>query len=172
MVHMDAQSRSADELLDIVDEQDHVIGQRLRGEVYERRLRHRSTSIQVRDSRGRIFVHQRTPTKLIFPSQYDVVVGGVVGAGESYDTAALREAEEELGVSGLPEPEFRFKFLFETPDYSWFLQVYEVVCDLPVQPQAEEVSWWDWLPLDDLEARLPTWDVVPDGLECHRRLHS
>ncbi|MDJ1134398.1 NUDIX domain-containing protein [Streptomyces iconiensis] len=169
---MDAQSRSADELLDIVDEQDRVMGQRLRGEVYAHRLRHRSTSIQVRDPEGRIFVHRRTPTKLIFPSMYDVVVGGVVGAGESYDAAALREAEEELGVTGLPMPEFRFKFLFETPEHSWFLRVYEVVCALPVHPQAEEVAWWDWLPPDTLEARLPTWDVVPDGLECHRRLHS
>ncbi|MER7035334.1 NUDIX domain-containing protein, partial [Streptomyces albidoflavus] len=26
----------------------------------------------------------------------------MVGAGEEYDAAALREAEEELGVSGLP----------------------------------------------------------------------
>ena len=171
MVAMDAQPRSADELLDIVDEQDRVIGQRLRGEVYARRLRHRSTAIQVRDPEGRIFVHRRTPTKLIFPSMYDVVVGGVVGAGESYDTAALREAEEELGVSGLPAPEFRFTFLFETPDYSWFLRVYEVVCALPVHPQDEEVAWWDWLAPSTLETRLATWDVVPDGLECHRRLH-
>ncbi|GAA2632385.1 NUDIX domain-containing protein [Streptomyces axinellae] len=165
-------ARSADELLDIVDERDRVVGQRLRGEVYEKRLRHRSTSIRVRDGAGRIFVHRRTPTKLIFPSMYDVVVGGVVGAGEDYDTAALREAEEELGVSGLPMPERQLKFLFETPDYSWFLQVYEVVCTLPVQPQAEEVEWWDFLSEDELERRLPGWDVVPDGLECHRRLNA
>ncbi|MBO8193119.1 NUDIX domain-containing protein [Streptomyces oryzae] len=171
---MTEQGRAADELLDIVDEQDRVIGQRLRGEVYAQRLRHRSTAIRVRDATGRIFVHRRTPTKLIFPGLYDVVVGGVVGAGEDYDTAALREAEEELGVSGLPQPARRLKFLFETPEFSWFLQVYEVVCTLPVQPQPEEVAWWDFLPEDELERRLADWvaeaAVVPDGLECHRRL--
>ncbi|MFE0765021.1 NUDIX domain-containing protein [Streptomyces smyrnaeus] len=171
---MTQQGRSADELLDIVDDQDRVVGQRLRGEVYAERLRHRSTSIRVRDAAGRIFVHRRTPTKLIFPGMYDVVVGGVVGAGEDYDTAALREAQEELGVSGLPQPERRLKFLFETPEFSWFLQVYEVVCTLPVKPQPEEVEWWDFLPEDELERRLAGWaaagHVVPDGLECHRRL--
>ncbi|CAL9395812.1 NUDIX domain-containing protein [Streptomyces sp. enrichment culture] len=173
---MTEQGRSADELLDIVDEQDRVVGQRRRGEVYARRLRHRSTAIRVRDERGRIFVHRRTPTKLIFPGMYDVVVGGVVGAGEDYDSAALREAEEELGVSGLPMPERRLKFLFEAPGFSWFLQVYEVVCTLPVRPQAEEVDWWDFLEEDELERRLAGWEaaetVVPDGLECHRRLSA
>ncbi|NGO70105.1 NUDIX domain-containing protein [Streptomyces boncukensis] len=169
---MTPQGPSADEPLDTVDAEDRVVGVRPRGEAYARRLRHRSTSVQVRDAQGRIFVHRRTPTKLIFPSMYDVVVGGVVGAGEDYDAAALREAEEELGVTGLPMPRRRLKFLFETPEHSWFLQVYEVVCTLPVQPQAEEVAWWDWLEEDELERRLGTWSVVPDGLECHRRLRE
>jgi 8-oxo-dGTP pyrophosphatase MutT (NUDIX family) len=171
---MTEQARAADELLDIVDEHDRVVGQRLRGQVYAERLRHRSTSIRVRDAAGRIFVHRRTPTKLIFPGMYDVVVGGVVGAGEQYDAAALREAEEELGVSGLPQPQLRLKFLFEAPGFSWFIQVYDVMCTLPVRPQPEEVEWWDFLPQDELERRLAGWaaegKVVPDGLECHRRL--
>ncbi|UNS96204.1 NUDIX domain-containing protein [Streptomyces tubbatahanensis] len=173
---MTERARAADELLDIVDEHDRVVGQRPRGEVYAERLRHRSTSIRVRDARGRLFVHRRTPTKLIFPGMYDVVVGGVVGAGEDYDTAALREAEEELGVQGLAMPERRTRFLFETPEYSWFLAVYEVVCTLPVRPQAEEVEWWDFLAEEELERRLAGWErdglVVPDGLECHRRLSA
>lgn len=169
---MNDQPRSADELLDIVDEEDRVIARHPRGEATLRRMRHRSVSVQVRDPRGRIFVHRRTPVKLLFPSMFDVVVGGVVGAGETYDEAALREAEEELGVSGLPMPELRLKFLFETPEYSWFLQVYEVVCPLPVQPQVEEVAWYDFLTDEELERRLPEWDVVPDGLECHRRLQE
>lgn len=168
------QGRSADELLDIVDEQDRVVGQRLRGDVYAERLRHRSTAVRVRDARGRVFVHRRTPTKLIFPGMYDVVVGGVVGAGEDYDAAALREAEEELGVSGLPRPERRLKFLFETQEHLWFLTVYDVVCTLPVRPQPEEVEWWDFLAEDELARRLARWEadglVVPDGLECYRRL--
>lgn len=169
---MTGEMRAADELLDIVDERDRVIGTAPRGEAIARRLRHRSVSVQVRDPEGRIFVHRRTPVKMVFPSMYDVVVGGVVGAGESYDEAALREAEEELGVSGLPAPLERLTFLFETPDFSWFLRVYEVVCALPVDPQPEEVAWHAFLTEEELARRLPGWDVVPDGLECHRRLEQ
>ncbi|WP_055488234.1 NUDIX domain-containing protein [Streptomyces sp. WMMB 322] len=171
---MTEEALSADELLDIVDEDDRVVGQAPRGEAMARRLRHRSTSVQVRDPLGRTFVHRRTPRKLVFPSMYDVVVGGVVGAGESYDDCALREAEEELGVRGLPAPEPRFTFLYESPEHTWFLRVYELVCELPVRPQPEEIDWWDFLPEEELERRLtlPQWQVVPDGLECHRRLRA
>src|SRR5690349_16371913 len=101
---LDGAMSAADEILDIVDENDVVVGQSPRGEAYARGLRHRCVFIQARDARGRLFVHRRTPTKLVFPSLYDMFVGGVVGAGESYDSAALRDAEEELGVSGLPRP--------------------------------------------------------------------
>ncbi|MEU0246260.1 NUDIX domain-containing protein [Streptomyces sp. NPDC006235] len=161
----------ADEILDIVDENDRVIGQSPRGEAYARGLRHRCVFIQARDAEGRIFVHRRTPTKLVFPSLYDMFVGGVVGAGEAYDTAALREAEEELGVTGLPHPRYLFKFLYDNgAGQTWWSAVYEVRCDLPVQPQAEEVAWHDFLPEEEVRRRLGDWEWVPDGLAAYERL--
>ncbi|MFF4546191.1 NUDIX hydrolase [Streptomyces sp. NPDC001435] len=164
---------AADEILDIVDENDQVIGQFPRGEAYARKLRHRCAFIQVRDREGRIFVHRRTPTKLVFPSLYDMFVGGVVGAGESYDDAALREAEEELGVSGLPRPTFLFKFLYaDEAARTWWSAVYEVRCDLPVRPQVEEVAWHDFLTEEEVERRLGEWEWVPDGVSAHERLKA
>jgi isopentenyldiphosphate isomerase len=162
---------SADEILDVVDENDQVIGQLPRREVYADGLRHRCVFIQARDARNRIFVHRRTPDKLVYPSLYDMWVGGVVGAGETYDDAALREAEEELGVTGLPQPEFLFKFLYDDGNgHSWWSAVYEVRCDLPVHPQPEEVAWHTFLTDDELRARLPEWEWVPDGLAAYERL--
>ncbi|MEV5439175.1 NUDIX domain-containing protein [Streptomyces sp. NPDC052682] len=164
---------SADEMLDIVDEHDRVVARSPRGEAYAKGLRHRCVFIQVRDAEGRIFVHRRTPTKLVFPSLYDMFVGGVVGAGEPYDEAALREAEEELGVSGLPRPEYLFKFLYDDgAGRSWWSAVYEVRCALPVRPQAEEVAWYDFLPEDEVERRLRDWEWVPDGLAAYERLRA
>ncbi|MBE8476712.1 NUDIX hydrolase [Streptomyces justiciae] len=164
---------AADEILDIVDEHDQVVGQSPRGEAYARGLRHRCVFIQARDADGRLFVHRRTPTKLVFPSLYDMWVGGVVGAGESYDDAALREAEEELGVSGLPKPAFLFKFLYDGgARRSWWSAVYEVRCELPVSPQVEEVAWHDFLTEDEVERRLTEWEWVPDGLDAYARLRA
>ncbi|WP_217196949.1 NUDIX hydrolase [Streptomyces buecherae] len=166
----DETPRSADEVLDVVDERDQVVGQAPRGEVYARGLRHRCVFILARDAAGRVFVHRRTERKLVFPGLYDMFVGGVVGAGESYEEAALREAEEELGVSGLPAPTPLFAFCFERPGKSWWCHVYEVRCDLPVDPQVEEVAWHAFLTEEELAARLGEWEWVPDGAEAYERL--
>lgn len=161
----------ADEILDIVDENDQVVGQAPRGEATARGLRHRCVFVEARDARGRLFVHRRTATKSVFPSHYDMFVGGVVGAGESYDDAALREAGEELGVAGLPRPEPLFKFLYEGDGHhTWWSYVYQVRCELPVRPQAEEVAWHTFLTDAEVERRFGDWTWVPDGLETYRRL--
>ncbi|MFG2643956.1 NUDIX hydrolase [Streptomyces sp. NPDC048370] len=164
----------AEEVLDVVDEHDEVIGQAPRGEVYARGLIHRCVFIQARDAEGRIFVHRRTPAKLVYPSMYDMFVGGVVGAGESYDDAALREAEEELGVSGLPRPEPLFRFLYDSGGVAgkWWSAVYRVRCELPVDPQVEEVAWHAFLPEAEVVARLGEWAWVPDGLAAYERLRA
>ncbi|MBP0459279.1 NUDIX domain-containing protein [Streptomyces montanisoli] len=172
-----------DEILTVVDEDDHVIGRAPRGEVYAKGLRHRATAILVRDAGGRMFVHRRTATKLAFPSLYDVFVGGVVGAGESYDDCALREAGEELGVAGLPRPEPLFRYLFELPGGrgAWWTAVYELRCESTVHPQVEEVAWHAFLPAGELDARLRgevppggagtavPWEFVPDGRATYER---
>ncbi|MFI5844257.1 NUDIX hydrolase [Catenuloplanes sp. NPDC051500] len=161
-----------DEILDIVDENDEVVGQAPRGEVYAKRLRHRAAFILARDAEDRIFVHRRTAEKLVFPSHYDMFVGGVVGAGESYDLAAHREASEELGVTDLPQPTPLFRFLYETPQHTWWSAVYEVRCTSPVAPQPEEVAWHAFLTQDELDARLPEWQWVPDGFAAYQRLRK
>ncbi|MEU7020882.1 NUDIX domain-containing protein [Streptomyces sp. NPDC046203] len=164
---------SAEEVIDVVDEDDRVIGRAPRGEVYARGLIHRVSFVQVRDGQGRIFVHRRTATKPLYPSLYDMFVGGVLGAGESYDDAALREAEEELGVTGLARPAPLFRFLYDGGAAGkWWSAVYEVRCDLPVHPQVEEVAWHAFLPEAEVAARLGDWPWVPDGLAAYERLRA
>ncbi|MFH8612338.1 NUDIX hydrolase [Streptomyces sp. NPDC018029] len=161
------------EMITVVDENDDVVGAAPRGEAYARGLRHRCVFVLARDAEGRVFVHRRTPVKMVFPSLYDMFVGGVVGAGESYDDAALREAEEELGVRGLPRPTPLFKFLYDDgAGKSWWSYLYEVRCELPVRPQVEEVAWHSFVTEDELERRLDEWEWVPDGLDAYRRLRA
>ncbi|MFB7273591.1 NUDIX domain-containing protein [Streptomyces sp. NPDC056244] len=165
---------AADEILDIVDEDDRVVGRAPRGEMYAKGLRHRCVFVFVRDADDRVFVHRRTAEKLAFPSLYDMFVGGVVGSGESYDEAALREAEEELGVSGLDRPVPLFPFRYDAEDGSIRENafVYTVRCELPVNPQAEEVAWHAFLREEELERRIGEWAWVPDGLAAYERLRA
>src|SRR5262245_32721356 len=90
-----------DELVDIVDELDRVIAVVTRRQMRAERLRHRAVFIAVQGSDGRLLIHQRSPAKDVRPGAWDIAFGGVVATGEPYDLAALRELEEEIGVSGV-----------------------------------------------------------------------
>jgi isopentenyldiphosphate isomerase len=158
-----------DELLDVVDESDRVVGQARRADVYGQALLHRCVFVLVRDPAGRVFVHRRTDTKLTFPGHYDMFVGGVVGAGESYDSAAVRESTEELGVPLVAVPVFRFRFLYRDPVLGgWWSAVYTLDHAGPVAPQESEIAWHTWLPPADLDTLPGPW--VPDSTEAYNLL--
>jgi isopentenyldiphosphate isomerase len=162
---------SAEEILDVVDAADRVVGQAPRAEVYARGLIHRCVFVLVRDGAGRVFVHRRTAGKLTYPSRYDMFVGGVVDAGETYDEAARREAGEELGVAGLAAPTRLFRFLYRDEHYgAWWSTVYELRHDGPVHPQAEEIAWHDWVSGAELDRMRASLSWTPDSLEAYERL--
>lgn len=158
---------SAEELVDVVDESDGVIGVATRREMRAQNLLHRNASVMCLTSRGEVYVHQRQHTKDLFPSLYDLFASGVVGAGESYDAAAARELGEELGVVG-PVPEPLFKHRYEGPGTRSFTMVYRVVWDGPIVWQAEEIAWGAALPLADVAANTQGFPYVPDGWEVLR----
>lgn len=158
-----------DELVDLVDEENRVLGRASRREVRGKNLLHRGVGILCRNSRGEIYVHRRTQTKDIFPGMYDMLVGGVVGAGEADEDAARREIREELGIDG-PRPRYLFHHLYVGPRNRAWVALYDVVWDGPIRHQESEVEWGTYLPLPDILARLAEWEFVPDGLEIFRRL--
>ncbi|HZJ50829.1 MAG TPA: NUDIX domain-containing protein [Actinomycetota bacterium] len=79
------------EIVDVVDEDDNVVGYAARAEVRARKLLHRGATIVCRDSYDAVYVHRRTADKDVFPGMYDACLGGMVGRGESYEAAARRE---------------------------------------------------------------------------------
>jgi 8-oxo-dGTP pyrophosphatase MutT (NUDIX family) len=157
-----------DELMDVVDEQDRVVGQATRREVRRRRLLHRFAAVLCRDPAGRLYVHRRTDDKDVYPGMYDMTAGGVLGTGERYLDAARRELAEELGVAG-PELRFLFKHRYRGPENPSWSALYEVTWDGPVTPQASEIAWGAFLSLDELDVRLATWPFCPDAAETYRR---
>ena len=93
---------SSAEWVDVVDDDDRVVGRVTRPEIRTRNLLHRAVYVFVLNTRGELFVHRRTATKDVYPGYCDPTIGGVVGTGEEYDAAAERELAEELGLIGVP----------------------------------------------------------------------
>ncbi len=92
-----------DELLDIVNEQDRVIGQALRSACHGNpELIHRAVHVLVFNGRGRLLLQKRPLHKDVQPGRWDTSVGGHLDVGEGYYQGALREMGEELGIVGRP----------------------------------------------------------------------
>jgi isopentenyl-diphosphate delta-isomerase len=88
-----------EELFDVVDEQDRVLRQAPRSQVHAQKWLHRASHIFVFNSRGELLVHRRTATKDECPLMFTSSASGHLAAGEDYETAAVRELEEELGLT-------------------------------------------------------------------------
>ncbi len=158
---------SADELVDVVAEDDRVVGQATRHEVRQRNLRHRAVYVLVFNPRGQLFVHQRTLTKDIFPGYWDVTVGGVVTAGEDYDAAAAREMHEELGLGSVRLRRL-FPLRYEDPTNRVCGMVYSCTCEGGFTLQASEIISGEWMDLDTLLEYTLRNRFCPDGLEVLR----
>jgi isopentenyldiphosphate isomerase len=90
--------KAIEELVDIIDEHDNVIGVATRARLRAEKLLHRGVFVIVLTSDDQIVVQQRSATKDLWPSHWDIGAGGVVSSGESYATSAQRELREELGI--------------------------------------------------------------------------
>ena len=85
-----------DEIVDLVDENDRVIGRALRSECHgDPDLIHRVVHIMVFNNGGNLLLQRRGLNKRIQPGKWDTSVGGHLSQGEAYRVAAAREMEEE-----------------------------------------------------------------------------
>lgn len=111
------------ELVDVVDEADRPIGVLPLAEVHRQGLYHRSVRVAVFDGSGRVYLQKRSKAKELYPGRLDLSATGHVRAGESRESAALRELHEELGLSaerlrhvadvaGSPDTNFEFITLY------------------------------------------------------------
>jgi 8-oxo-dGTP pyrophosphatase MutT (NUDIX family) len=158
------------ELVDVVDDGGRTVGVVSRREMRARRLPHRATYVLVFDRRGRLFIHLRTPTKDVFPGHWDVAVGGVLAAGESFDDGARREIAEELGVDTTPEPLFPFRWIDAATDVHGM--VYRLCHEGPFRLQASEVVRGGFVPLAGVAARAAREPFCPDGLAVLATYHA
>ncbi len=161
-------SSPKEEIVDLIDMENNVIGEAPRSEVRQKNLLHRGVGIICFNSKNEVYVHQRTDTKDVFPSLFDMFVGGVVGQGETYQSAAKREIAEELGIVG-PEPKYLFRHYYFGELNNSLIQIYSAIWDGEITHQEEEVAWGAWLPLADLDDWTADHAIVPDGLEVYEQ---
>lgn len=88
------------EFLDIVDDNNNVVGCDSMTEVYSKKLPHRIVHVFVlHQDMPAIYLQRRAATKSFLPNYYCTSAGGHVSSGESYEEAARRELKEEIGIT-------------------------------------------------------------------------
>ncbi|MFJ7203652.1 NUDIX hydrolase [Streptomyces sp. NPDC098789] len=155
------------ERVERVDERDRILAVVDREEAVRRGWLHRIATTICRDRQGRVLVHRRPEGTARFPGLHDVMFGGAVAVGESYEQAATRELAEELGIHVAVRPVCRF--LCRGAISPYWLGVHEAVITGGVTPDPGEVAWHAWLTEPELREAVRQWSFVPDGQEAYGR---
>ena len=91
----DVRRSPQDELFDLVDGNDVVIGTVKRKDAHSNpALIHRAVGILVFNQKGQLFLQKRSQTKDTYPGYWTISASGHLKPGETYRQAALRELNE------------------------------------------------------------------------------
>lgn len=162
-------NRLATELLDIVDDEDVVIGRRLRNECLTEGILHRAIALLLFDEFGRLYIQRRADSKSWYPDYWTLSVMGHVSSGETYEQAAKRELTEELALDCQLRPVTRIRM----PDYPWggllereFVTVFEARATNPNIVLSEETKEGKFVEFDEFVriARKQPEKFTPDSL--------
>ena len=133
-----------EEIFDVVNERDEVIGQKPRSEIHRLNLKHRAVHVLVFNARGYLFLQKRSLKKDCFPGAWDSSASGHLDSDESYDACAVRELREELGLELARAPERLFKIAACPETGQEFVWVYRCVAEGPFTLHPDEIERGDW----------------------------
>jgi len=153
------------ELFDLVDDQDRVIGTVKRREANRNpKLIHRAVAILVYNPKGQLFLQKRSRTKDTYPGHWTVSASGHVPSGKTYRQAAAKELSEELGIKKVPPLKLLGKKLIRYPNETEFETFFKAVYAGQVSLNKEEIEEGRWFTLNRrfFQATLNTLKISPE----------
>jgi isopentenyldiphosphate isomerase len=130
----------------IVDENDQVIGAKNRADITKKDI-YRVSGLWLYNEGGQVLLAQRSFTKSHDPGMWGPAVAGTVAEGEDYLTTITREAEEELGLTGIT-----FEIgpkVFQSEGWKYWSQKFTAITDKDIsdmkiqKEEVEQVKWFD-----------------------------
>ena len=140
-----------DEIFDVVDSEDMVIGKASRLQVHNNDLMHRSVHILVFNSTGSLFLQKRAMIKDESPGLWDSSAAGHVESGEDYISCAKRELNEELSLSDVQLDEV-LSIPAQSTTFWEHVRVYKCVTDSNICINKNEISEGKYMKLSEISA--------------------
>jgi len=160
------------EIFDVVNDLDEVIGQAPRYRVHAENLKHRAIHVFVFNTKMELYIQRRASGKDTFPDCYDSSASGHLETGEAYDTCAIRELREELGLHILQKDMRKLFKVTACKQVGWeFIWVYSTVGTYRPVPNPKEIAlgrFWTQREIEEATGSLPN-DWAPSFLFIYRQ---
>jgi len=151
------------EFLDIVNKNDEVIGNASKEEIYKKSLCHRIVHVLIFNDKDEMALQLRSAKVSFCPKHWSTTVGGHVQSGESYEEAAIREYNEELGTKSKLEKFSKNYYEAEgTPNK--FLATFKTIFKGPFHPDLEVVEKVNFFTIEKIK------EMVENGQNFHPEL--
>lgn len=153
---MNQKQARADELFFVVDKHDQPLAPLPRRLVHGHGVWHRVAHVWLVNSKREVLCQQRSKDKELHPGYWEAFFGGHIGPGESYEAAAQRELEEELGIE-LPPESFRLWKVHKRPDTTGYNNEFQGIFVADWDGTEQELHFKDsevertaWIPTDSV----------------------
>jgi isopentenyldiphosphate isomerase len=134
------------EVLDIVDNSDNVIGRDTRFNVHHSKSWHRGIHVILINGKGELLMQLRGPEKDKCPNTYDLSLSEHVMSGETYEQAAMRGLQEELGIVGVkPEKILYFRMNYGDPSDNMVGVIYKLEYEGKLAMDRKEIASIEFL---------------------------
>lgn len=127
--------------------------------------------LHVFNREGEIYLQKRSAEKDILPGYWDTAVGGHVADGETPEEALVREAREEIGLTGFI-PHALGTHTIDTRHESEFVYVFATWHDGALHPNPAELDDGRFWTRADIEAHLGSGVFTPHFEQDWRRFFS
>lgn len=137
-----------DEVFDVVNEKDEVVGEATRGQVHsDPSLIHRVVHVWILNDKDEILLQQRSMKKDKAPGMWDISCGGHIRKGNDPEATAETELEEELGVKA--DCKFITKYVEKHAEQTEMVNLYYAIHNGPFTFNDGEVEQVKFFPKED-----------------------
>ncbi|HYO53456.1 NUDIX hydrolase [Archangium sp.] len=139
-------------LLDQVDGRDRPVGHIRRADIFKKRANFRVAHILLFSPDGRLLLQKIAPTHNRHPGYWGSSVAGYVKAGESYENAARRKLQEELGIEDIPLKRLG-KISMLDEGAKKFIVIFTATYGGALQPNPEDFAALEFVSLNQFQAK-------------------